>query len=207
MATAAAAATARRPRGRPSTGARERILEAALEVMKAEGYAGTTLAKVATRAGESKGLVAYHYGSKQGLVTTVARRIAEEITEAVLARLGEGTDVEGVVANAAAGVEEILDRDERTARVYFDLAAISVVEPEIRSVIAEINEGWRQVLIERLSAAGVTPAEARVTTVTVIAGLQGLALERIERGKTAELQKATALFVRSIAATAAGSPR
>jgi AcrR family transcriptional regulator len=201
------APTARRPRGRPSTGARERILDAALEVMKAEGYAGTSLAKVAARAGESKGLVAYHYGSKQGLVETVARRIAEEITEAVLARLGEGTDVEGVVANAAAGVEEILDRDERLARVYFDLAAISVVEPEIRSVIAEINEGWRQVLIDRLTEAGMGPAAARVTTVTVIAGLQGLALERIERGKTAELRKATALFVRSVAAAAEASPR
>jgi AcrR family transcriptional regulator len=195
------ASTARRPRGRPSTGARERILDAALEVIKAEGYAGTTVAKVAARAGESKGLVAYHYGSKQRLVETVARRIAEEITEAVLARLGEGTDVEGVVANAAAGVEEILDRDERLARVYFDLAAISVVEPEIRAVIAEINEGWRQVLIERLGDAGIRPAAARVTTVTVIAGLQGLALERIERGKTAELRKATELFVRSVAAT------
>ena len=55
-------------RGRPSTGARERILEAAIEVLKADGYAGLTIAKVAARAGESKPLVTYHYGSKQGLV-------------------------------------------------------------------------------------------------------------------------------------------
>ena len=41
-------------RGRPSTGARERILEAAIEVLKADGYAGLTIAKVAARAGESK---------------------------------------------------------------------------------------------------------------------------------------------------------
>ena len=34
-------------RGRPSTGARERILDAAIEVLKAEGYAGLTIAKVA----------------------------------------------------------------------------------------------------------------------------------------------------------------
>ena len=40
-----AAAPARR--GRPSTGARERILEAAIEVLKSDGYAGLTIAKVA----------------------------------------------------------------------------------------------------------------------------------------------------------------
>ena len=184
-----------RRRGRPSTGARERILEAALEVMKAEGYAGTTIAKVAARAGESKALVAYHYGSKQGLVAAVARSVAEEITEAVLSRLGQGDDVKSVIANAAAGVEAILDEDERVARVYFDLAAVSVVEPEVRQTIAAINEGWRGVLIGRLTEVGMSAAKARRLTVMVIAGLQGLALERIERGNTAELKGARDLFV------------
>src|SRR5690606_4356121 len=54
--------------GRPSTGARERILAACIDVLKEEGYAGLTVAKVAARAGENKALVAYHFGSKQGLV-------------------------------------------------------------------------------------------------------------------------------------------
>ena len=46
----------------------------------------------------------------------------------------------------AAGVERVLDRDERVARLYFDLAAVSVVEPEVRRTIAEVNEQWREVL-------------------------------------------------------------
>ena len=190
-------------RGRPSTGARERILEAALEVMKAEGYAGTSLAKVAARAGESKGLVAYHYGSKHGLVAAVARTVAETITAEVLGELGEVAGVEGVIAGTADAVERVLDTDERLARVYFDLAAVSVVDPEVRRTIAEINEDWRAVLNERLGEAGMTPARARVMTLMVIAGVQGLALERIERGKTADLSKAQDLFVRSAVAAAA----
>ena len=196
-----APATAPR-RGRPSTGARERILEAALEVIKAEGYAGTSLAKVAARAGESKGLVAYHYGSKQGLVAEVARSVAETITDVVLTELDRVDDVEGIIGATADGVERVLDDDVRLARVYFDLAAVSVVDPKIRSAIAEINEGWRAVLIERLTAAGLAAAKARVLTVMVIAGIQGLALERIERGKTDELRRARDLFVRSAVAAA-----
>ena len=74
MTPASAAEAAPAQRGRPSTGARERILEAAIEVLKADGYAGLTIAKVAAAAGESKALVAYHYGSKLGLVRRAGGR-------------------------------------------------------------------------------------------------------------------------------------
>ena len=192
-------------RGRPSTGARERILEAAIEVLKADGYAGLTLAKVAARAGESKPLVAYHFGSKQGLVSAAGRQVAEEITDEVLAKVDGADTVEGVVRGGVAGVEEVLDRDERIARLYFDLAAVSVVEPEVRRTIAEVNEQWREVLTRLLTEAsdGLPRGRARVLTVMVIAGLQGMTLERIERGATPERRRAIELFVRSTLSAAA----
>jgi AcrR family transcriptional regulator len=195
-------------RGRPSTGARERILDAAIEVLKADGYAGLTMAKVAARGGESKPLVAYHFGSKQGLVSAAGRQIAEEITDDVLAAIGEADTIEGVVRGVAAGVEEVLDRDERIARLYFDLAAVSVVEPEVRRTIAEVNEQWREVVTRLLTEAsdGLPRARARVLTIMVIAGMQGMTLERIERGATPERRRALELFVRSALAAAAGTP-
>ncbi len=203
MTDATAAATPAR-RGRPSTGARERILEAAIEVLKADGYAGLTIAKVAAGAGESKPLVTYHYGSKQGLVQAAGRTIAELITEEVLSAIDGALTVEAVIRGVATGVERVLDRDERVARLYFDLAAVSVVDPEIRRTIAEVNERWRVVLMRLLNEAsdGLPPARARVLTVMVIAGIQGLTLERIERGATPEWKRARELFVRSaVAAT------
>jgi AcrR family transcriptional regulator len=196
---------AARARGRPSTGARERILEAAIEVLKADGYAGLTLAKVAARAGESKALVAYHFGSKQGLVGAAGRSIAEMITEEVLAEIDGASTVEGVIRGVDTGVERVLDEDDRVARLYFDLAAVSVVEPEVRRTIAEVNEQWREVLVRLLTEAsdGLTPARARVLTVMVIAGTQGMTLERIERGATPERKRARELFIRSALAAAA----
>ena len=201
----AARDTAASRRGRPSTGARERILEAAIEVLKADGYAGLTLAKVAARAGESKPLVAYHFGSKQGLVGAAGRQIAEEITDEVLAAIGDADTVEAVVRGVAAGVEQVLDRDERIARLYFDLAAVSVVEPEVRRTIAEVNEQWREVVTRLLTEAGdgLPRARARVLTIMVIAGMQGMTLERIERGATPERRRALELFVQSALSAAA----
>jgi TetR/AcrR family transcriptional repressor of bet genes len=192
-------------RGRPSTGARERILEAAIEVLKSDGYAGLTIAKVAARAGESKPLVAYHYGSKQGLVQAAGRSIAEMITDGVLDAVDAATTVEAVIRGVDTGVERVLDRDERVARLYFDLAAVSVVEPEVRRTIAEVNEQWRQVLVRLLTEAsdGLPAARARVLTVMVISGMQGMTLERIERGATPERKRARELFIRSAVAAAA----
>jgi len=198
-------ATAPSRRGRPSTGARERILDAAIEVLKSDGYAGLTLAKVAARAGESKPLVAYHYGSKQGLVQAAGRSIAEMITQEVLDAVDGATTVEEVIRGVDAGVERVLDDDVRVARLYFDLAAVSVVDPEIRRTIAEVNERWREVLIRLVTDAndGLTPARARVLTVMVIAGMQGMTLERIEQGATPERNRARELFIRSAVAAAA----
>ncbi|HEU4980888.1 MAG TPA: TetR/AcrR family transcriptional regulator [Solirubrobacterales bacterium] len=204
--TSEAAAAAPPRRGRPSTGARERILEAAIEVLKANGYAGLTIAKVAAAAGESKALVAYHYGSKQGLVKACGREVAERITAAALDAVGGATTVEEVIGGAVTGVEQVLDRDDRVARLYFDLAAVSVVDPEIRKTVTEVNEQWRVVLTRLLSEAsdGPSPARARALTVMVIAGIQGLTLERIERGATPELRRARELFVRCAVAAAGG---
>jgi AcrR family transcriptional regulator len=198
--TAGSAAPPRR--GRPSTGARERILEAAIEVLKADGYAGLTIAKVAAAAGESKPLVVYHYGSKQGLVQAAGRAIAQMITDEVLAAVDGAETVEAVIRGVDTGVERVLDEDERVARLYFDLAAVSVVDPAIRQTIAEVNEQWRVVLIRLLTEAsdGVPAGRARVLAVMVIAGAQGMTLERIERGPTAERKRARELFILSAAA-------
>lgn len=197
----APAAAAPAKRGRPSTGARERILAAAIETMKADGYAGLTIAKVAARAGESKALIAYHYGSRNGLVAAAGRSVAEMITERVLAAIEGASTVEHLVRGIAVCTEQIATEDPRVPRLYFDLAAVSVVEPEVRRTIAEINQRWRQVVSERLIAAedGPGPERAPAVTLLVIAGIQGLSLERIEHDPGPELEQARELFVRSVA--------
>ena len=185
--------------GRPPTGARERVLEAGLEVLKAEGYAGLTTAKVAARSGENKALIGYHFGSKQGLVAAVGREVAESITNEVIGQLDEPETVEEVVQGVLDGIWRVLDRDERLARLYFDLAAVSVVEPDVRAVMREMKDLWRRVTGELLSGAADGPAkrQAEAASVYVIAGIEGLALERLERGDTPALRKARELFVAS----------
>ncbi len=196
----AATRTTRPGPGRPSTGARERILAGCLEVLKANGYAGLSIAKVAAASGESKALVSYHFGSKAGLVAAAGRELGEEITREVLDGLEGATTVDEIVAGAAGALWRLIERDERLPRVYFDLNAVSVVDAGVRDVLREIKAAWRDVL-SRLLREASPPVPARdvgAVTTLVIAGLEGLTLERIERGETRELGQARKLFVRSI---------
>ena len=191
-------------RGRPSTGARERILEGCLEVLKEAGFAGLTIAKVAAASGESKALVSYHFGSKDGLIAAAGRELGEEITREVLDGLEGATTVNEIVSGAAGALWLLIERDERLPRVYFDLNAVSVVDSDIRDVLREIKVAWRDVVSRLLLEADPPVAKKNVGAVTtlMIAGLEGLTLERIERGETAELDHARKLFVESICAVA-----
>jgi TetR/AcrR family transcriptional regulator, transcriptional repressor of bet genes len=189
--------------GRPSTGAKERILGAALETLLADGYAGLTTAKVAVRAGESKALIAYHFGSKQGLVAAAARNLGELITEEIVQGLQQADTLEAVVRGAVSGVWRIVQRDVRLARSYFDLNAVSVVEDDVRAALREVKDRWREVLAAYLRDTGVPARRIPSATVLLMAGLEGLALEWIERGSTPELEAARGLFERSVVAAVA----
>jgi AcrR family transcriptional regulator len=194
--------TAPRPGpGRPSSGARERILAAGLEVLKSDGYAGLTTAKVAARAGQNKALIGYHYGSKQGLVAAVAREVTEQITAEVLAGLGEPRTAAELVEGIVAGIWGVIEGDERLGRVYFDLASHSVVEPPVREIMSEMKANFRATLRELLGQIedGPAPRERDAAAVYLMAGVEGLALERLDRGETRELRRARDLWTRSAA--------
>ncbi len=187
--------------GRPPSGARERVLQAGLDVLKAEGYAGLTTAKVAARSGQNKALIGYHFGSKQGLVAAVGRELAESITEEVIGGLGRTDTVAEIVSGVMDGLWRVMDRDERLARLYFDLAAVSVVEPDVREVMREMKASWRQVTAGLLTTAEDGPAkrDAEAAGIYVLAGIEGLVLERLDRGETRALKRAMRMFVNSAA--------
>ena len=197
MTAAETAAAPRRGRGRPASDAPERILDAAYAVLRRDGYAGLTTAKVAAASGQNKALISYYYGSKQGLVTAVARRVSEALTAEVLGGLGEPRRARELVQGLADGVWRAMDRDEGLQRVYFDLASQSAVDPAVGEIMREMKQGYREILRGLLRGLDERPAAGELEGIVVflIAGLEGLALERLERGDTAELRRARAHFV------------
>jgi len=201
LSAASAAATKRGP-GRPASDAPERIVEAAYEVLKRDGYAGLTTAKVAATSGQNKALIAYYFGSKQGLVGAVARRVSKALTDEILGGVGEPADGEQLVARLAERLFRVMDRDDGLQRVYFDLSSQAVVEAQVGEILLEMKQGHQAIVRGLLRDLPAAPEEDELDGLAVflIAGLEGLALERISRGDSTALRRARELFVEAASA-------
>jgi TetR/AcrR family acrAB operon transcriptional repressor len=59
--------------------ARQRILDSALQLVRENGAEAMSIEAVAAAAGSAKGLVHYHFKTKQGLLSAVAEKLAEQL--------------------------------------------------------------------------------------------------------------------------------
>lgn len=66
---------------------RRQLIEALIEGVAEEGYAGASLAKVAQRANISKSVVVYHFGTKDELVEAAVEQIFGEMREFIEPRI------------------------------------------------------------------------------------------------------------------------
>ena len=66
----------------------ERILDAAERSIGQKGFSAATLADIAAEAGVSKGLVTYHFSSKEQLLLEVQARVFRRVA-AIIERVGE----------------------------------------------------------------------------------------------------------------------
>ncbi|MET7286515.1 helix-turn-helix domain-containing protein [Streptomyces sp. NPDC005573] len=65
---------------------RERLLQAALEVVGERGFEATTLGAIADRAGSARGLVSYYFPGKRQLVQSAVHRLMHRTLEEALER-------------------------------------------------------------------------------------------------------------------------
>ncbi len=74
---------------------RRQLVEALIEGVAEEGYAGASLAKVAQRAGISKSVVVYHFGTKDELVEEAVDLIFAEIRDFIVPRIAAEATARG----------------------------------------------------------------------------------------------------------------
>ncbi|MEU2280927.1 helix-turn-helix domain-containing protein [Streptomyces sp. NPDC013178] len=65
---------------------RERLLQAAVELVSERGYDATTLGDITDRAGSARGLVSYYFPGKRQLVQSAVHRLMHRTLEEVLER-------------------------------------------------------------------------------------------------------------------------
>ena len=155
---------------------RDRILYAAAELFRRQGYAGTGLKQIATESHAPFGSL-YHFfpGGKEQLADEVLRvggRFFLALYEAIAADAPELTSAVGdFFAGAGATLE---------ATGYADACPIATVAGEIasthevlRKATSDVFESWLAALAEDAVEAGIPADRARPLAVSVLALLEG----------------------------------
>ncbi|MFD7991250.1 TetR/AcrR family transcriptional regulator [Streptomyces mexicanus] len=86
----AVTAVDRRPKQDRSRATRQRLLQAAVACLAEHGWAGSTVAVVAERAGVSRGAAQHHFPTREDLFTAAVEYVAEERSTALRALFPQG---------------------------------------------------------------------------------------------------------------------
>lgn len=134
------AATGRGSETKRPRGTRERIVEAALETLKAEGYAGTSAREIARRGGFNQALIFYHFGTLNALLLEALDRTSEQRMTRYSAAVAEARTLEEMLEVATRIYREDLEAGHMT--VVSELMAGSMAHPELKAEIMARMEPW-----------------------------------------------------------------
>jgi AcrR family transcriptional regulator len=158
--------------------AEEALLDAAERLLVEVGYAGVTTRRLAEEAGVNHGLVHYYFGSIENLLV----RALERFTERLVARQRElyAADVP-FIEKWRTAMRYLMSDDVTYEKIWLELQALALNNPDLRDRLARVNDEWRAVLKEAFEPAreefGIDiPVEALVSLVMTFN--LGIMLER-----------------------------
>jgi AcrR family transcriptional regulator len=178
---------------------REQLLEAALGVVRADGVDGLTLVTLAEAAGVSRPIAYGHFGTRQGLLLALYRRLEDRHRAAVVEALATADDSPEAVARvmSTAYFACAIDMPEFAA-----VSAALRANPALESIQHELLDRYRDVMAAALAPHTSLPAATvRLRVVGVLGAADAIAAElNHERTTAAEAVAAlTDLIVGSIA--------
>ncbi len=112
-----------------------RILDAARKILSEQGYTRLTLQAVEEESGEYRALVAYYFGSKQGLVDAIIESLMDAEDEALREHL-EGIEEPEERVRALIGEQRQISADWRGFRAFYELLPHIMRDDRLREGLA-----------------------------------------------------------------------
>ena len=170
---------------------RDRLLAAAVQQAIRGGITDLSLRELASAIGTSHRMLLYHFGSREGLLTAVARAI-EEAERATL--LSWGVTAEDARRFWARVSDPAL---WPTERLYFELYVLGLLgRLDDDQFLDSTVEGWIAPLAAAMVQAGGSEATARADARLGLAVVRGLLLDLLATGDRAGVTEAYERFVR-----------
>lgn len=119
-------------------GRRQRIIDAAIEVIAKHGVAGTTHRRVAEEAGVPLGSLTYHFAGLEDLLRAAFEQVADASSRTLLERLESTVDREAAITAAVDVITGNVWSTPRTLLLSYELYAYAARHSEL----ANIMRGW-----------------------------------------------------------------
>jgi AcrR family transcriptional regulator len=169
---------------------RKRLLEAAVACLAEHGWAGSTVAVVAERAGVSRGAAQHHFRTREDLFTAAVEYVAEERSLALRALFPEGpADRRAVVA----AVVDLYTGPLFRAALHLWVAASNEdqLRPRVTELEARVGRETHRMVVDLLRADETAPG-VRETVQGLFDMARGLGLATLLTDDTGRRDKAVA---------------
>lgn len=187
--------------GRPLGGDRaQRIVDAMRESVARRGAAGSTFDHVAREAGVSRGLLHYHFATKERLLAEVVRRDCDIRLAALDQALAPAASADDLIEGLVRSLEDMVERDPAFLALVFELFTCARRNAEIATEMGELMRRIREHVAERLDAKrsdgvielGADPSAVATVLLSLADGLAMRMLAEPERDFSATLQAGVA---------------
>ena len=140
------------PASAPPRATRDRLIDAAVQVVARQGLEAASVKAVAAQAGVTAGLLHYHFADKDELMVAALRRALEAYQARLRERRAERSSAEqlpGLIADARAAT----DTDADVFRLRLAFASRALSHPDLAPVIRELNAAGVEETAATLAAA------------------------------------------------------
>ncbi|GAB0103744.1 TetR/AcrR family transcriptional regulator [Nocardia sp. JMUB6875] len=172
-------------------GARDRLIDSAIALMRCNGIAGTGIAQLLDHSGISRRSVYLNFPGGKSELVAEATRAAGQASSALMRTVLAGSDLASAIAAFPAMWRETLLSTDFSAGCPIVAAALGRTEsPEAADVAGETFTEWEGILAERLEAENVAPETARSLATTIVAAIEGAVVMSLASRSTAPLERA-----------------
>ncbi|WP_227980585.1 TetR/AcrR family transcriptional regulator [Nocardia spumae] len=189
-------------------GARDRLIDSAVDLMRSNGVAGTGIAQLLEHSGISRRSVYLNFPGGKSELIAEATRTAGAAYGALLRGITAGADVATCVGLFPSIWREKLATSEFTAGCPIVAAALGRAEaPEAADAAGAAFTEWEDILVERLTSEHVEPDLAISLATTVVAALEGAVILSLATRSMAPLERVGAQMQELIARHTGAKPR
>ncbi|MFG2293989.1 TetR/AcrR family transcriptional regulator [Streptomyces sp. NPDC048603] len=184
------------PKQDRSRATRRRLLEAAVSCLAEHGWAGSTVAVVAERAGVSRGAAQHHFPTREDLFTAAVEYVAEERSAALRGLFAEGPAARSTVVGA---LVDLYTGTLFRAALQLWVAASNEeqLRPRVTELEARVGRETHRIAVDLLGADESVPG-VRETVQGLLDMARGLGLANVLTDDTVRRSRVVAQWARII---------